>query len=59
MKEDLLVIIDTIRSIYGFEAQADLVQELLDVAEGLKARAESGGNTDNTELMQRARLLLD
>jgi hypothetical protein len=36
-----------------------LLEELLEVARGLKQRAEAGVNPDNTELMQRARRLLD
>jgi hypothetical protein len=36
-----------------------LLNELLEVAEGLKKRCDAGRQTDNTELMQRARRLLD
>lgn len=59
MRERLLLIIDTVGSITGLEHETALLQELLDVADGLKARCEAGKNPDNTELMQRARTLLD
>jgi hypothetical protein len=43
---------------WGARLDAELLRELIDVADGLKQRCESVGN-DNTELMQRARRLLD
>ena len=37
----------------------EIYGELFEVAQGLLRRCESSGHTDNTELMQRARTLLD
>lgn len=40
------------------DLDAQNLTELVDVAEGLLQRAESGSYTDRTELMERARKLL-
>jgi hypothetical protein len=46
-------------TVQGLPSDVALLEELLEVAQGLKQRAEAGVNPDNTELMQRARRLFD
>jgi hypothetical protein len=57
-RERLTNAVENLKS-WGWQLDAELLAELIDVADGLLKRAESSIHTDNTELMQRARRLLN